>query len=240
MGRAYTVVELHSPTPTLACSWIDSKPVHFLSTIHNPEYDNTIPAAGRVVKRKGQRGRGIQISCPPLVHDYNKFMGGVNFADRIVKYYNCARRSRKWYRRVIFHLLEVSVHNSFILEGSYKEHYSDAGVVKRYHQNFREELAEQLVGGYRAGGNRGGRPSDAFTREDRFINVGVHEPVCTDTSDCALCLQRVKNEQPGGVIPRGVSRHSVGVHRSNIACSRCKVNLCVKQRNCWQDWHHKV
>ena len=93
-------------SPILAQVWIDSKPVHFLSTIHSPDHDAAVPAADRTVKRKGKRGErgGIDVVAPPCIRDYNRHMGGVDFADRI-KYYNCARHSRRWNRRIIFHLL---------------------------------------------------------------------------------------------------------------------------------------
>ena len=84
-------------SPILTKVWIDNKPVHFLSKIHAPEHDALVPVADRTVKRKGKRGErgGIDIALPPCILDYNRRIGGVDFADRIIKYYNCARRSCK-------------------------------------------------------------------------------------------------------------------------------------------------
>ncbi|KAK2164981.1 hypothetical protein NP493_1389g00034 [Ridgeia piscesae] len=72
---------------------IDSRPVHFLSSIHPPEHDAAVLGAGKTVKRKGKCGErgGIDVAAPPCVHAYNKHMGGVDFTDRIIKYYNCAQ-----------------------------------------------------------------------------------------------------------------------------------------------------
>lgn len=139
-------------SPILAQMWIDSKPVHFLSTIHAPEHDAAVLAADRSVKRKGKRGerRGIDVAAPPCIRDYNRNMGGVDFADRIIKYYNCARRSRRWNRRIVFHLLELSIHNAYVLESFFREHRSANDHLLRKHQDFREELANQLVAGFRA------------------------------------------------------------------------------------------
>jgi len=50
------------------------------------------------------------------VSDYQKFMGGVDIGDQFQAYYNMGRRTRKWWRRVVFYLLEVCVMNAFVLE----------------------------------------------------------------------------------------------------------------------------
>ena len=210
--------------------WVDSKPVHLLTTIHAPEYDASVPAADRTVKRKGKRGErdGIDVPSPPCISDYNSFMGGIDFADRIVKYYNYARRSRRWNRRVIFHLLELSIHNAYVIDSFFNDHRSATNVLMLKHQSFREELADQLVGGFRNGRKRVGRPSDMYATEARLQNVGLHHPSSDVSKDCALCTRKAKALQPGGVIPRGVSRHALGIRRSNIRCVQCSVHLCQK------------
>ena len=130
-------------SPILAQVWIDSKPVHFSSTIHSPEHDAVVPAADRTVKRKGKRGERGGIVSPPWIRDYNRHMGGVDFADRIIKYYNCAQRSRRWNRRIIFYLLELAIHNAYVLESFYQDYRSANNHLLRKHQAFCEELADQ-------------------------------------------------------------------------------------------------
>ena len=107
-------------SPILAQFWLDSKAAYFLSTIHKPEYDPDVPQTNQVVKRRGAaRTRdGIEVSCPPLLHDYNIGMGGVDFNDHQQKFYNLGRRSTRWYRRVFFYLLEIALHNSFVVKNA--------------------------------------------------------------------------------------------------------------------------
>ena len=100
--------------PILAQSWLDTKPVYFLSTIHKPHYPPGTAEKNTVVKRRGD-ARGVDVSCPPLLHDYNTGMGGVDLNDRQRKFYSLGRRSYTWYRRVLFHMLQVTLHNSYIL-----------------------------------------------------------------------------------------------------------------------------
>ena len=93
--------------PILAQSWLDTKPVYFLSTIHKSHYLPSTPEKNTVVKRRCG-ARGVDVSCPPLLHDYNTEMGGVDLNDRQRKFYSSGRRSYRWYRRVFFHMLEVT------------------------------------------------------------------------------------------------------------------------------------
>jgi len=76
--------------PILAQVWMNSKPVYFLTTLHHPVFDDTTPDNQRIVKRKGKKGerQGIEVSCPPCIRDYNQNMGGVEFSDQMMKYYN--------------------------------------------------------------------------------------------------------------------------------------------------------
>jgi len=57
-----------------------------------------------------------QLSSKPLVvHEYNFSMNGVDKADQYTVYYSFIRRSKKWWRKLFFWLLEVAVVNSYIL-----------------------------------------------------------------------------------------------------------------------------
>ena len=48
---------------------------------------------------------------PSIVDDYNKSMNGLDRADQLTVYYTFVRKSRKWWRKVIFWLLEVIIVN---------------------------------------------------------------------------------------------------------------------------------
>ena len=67
----------------------------------------------RIDSRQGE------ISIKHLVVDrYNQGMGGVDKADQYAVYYSIERKSKKWWRKLVFWLLEVAIMNSYIL---YKE-----------------------------------------------------------------------------------------------------------------------
>ena len=103
--------------PILAQSWLVTKPVYFLPTKHKLHYPTGTSEKNTVVKRRVD-ARGVDVSCPPLLHDYNSGMGGVNFNDRQRKFYSLGRRSYTWYRRVFFHMLEVTLHNYYTVDSA--------------------------------------------------------------------------------------------------------------------------
>lgn len=91
-----------------ATKWMDSKPVCMLSTAHNPN-DTTS------VQRKMRDGTKVSFNCPKVVAVYNQNMGGVDRLDQLRERYEVGRRSVKWWHRLMYFLIDVSVVNSFIL-----------------------------------------------------------------------------------------------------------------------------
>ena len=134
--------------PILAIAWVDNKAVYFLSTIHPPEFPRRASAKAQVVRRggAGEGGESGAVPCPPLLKDYNSYMGGVDQADQMLHYYTCIRKTIKWYRHVLFHEIEVVIDNAFVIECDEREGTTRA---LRTALEFREELAENLIGNRR-------------------------------------------------------------------------------------------
>lgn len=63
----------------------------------------------------------IEVPKPSLVKVYNPSMGGVDRADQGLSFYRNDLRSKKWYKKVIFHVLHLAVVNSWILYRAVKE-----------------------------------------------------------------------------------------------------------------------
>lgn len=57
----------------------------------------------------------IEVGRPYSIQEYNKFMGGVDLMDRMIAHYPRGLKNKKWYLRVFFHFLNVSIINSWIL-----------------------------------------------------------------------------------------------------------------------------
>ena len=88
--------------------WKDRKIVSFLSNYHNPLDICSVP-------RKEKDGSSKDIPCPNIVRDYNAHMGYVDKMDMLKSIYEIDRKSKKWWHRVLWYFLDVSIVNSYIL-----------------------------------------------------------------------------------------------------------------------------
>lgn len=88
--------------------WKDYKCVHLLSSLHSPKNNEN-------VNRKSKDGIQKLVSCLKVLIDYNKNMNFVDNFDCLNSNYKLDRKSMKRYLRLIFHFVESSITNSFII-----------------------------------------------------------------------------------------------------------------------------
>lgn len=86
----------------------DQKPVLLLSTVYNSGKVDT-GITHFIIKEVIKKSR--------VMIQYNKYMGGVDANDQLVKYSHFSRRTLKWSKKVFFRLLNNCMVNSYI---SYK------------------------------------------------------------------------------------------------------------------------
>ena len=116
-------------------------------------------------------------------------MGGVDQADQVLRYYTCIRKTVKWYRRVLFHEVEVAIHNAFVIECHEREGTNRPGRVAL---DFRYELAEGLIGNSRTQAKVSNAPRN---EELRLQNVGAHNimpQMLRNRGNCAVCSKRIR------------------------------------------------
>ena len=104
----------------------DKRPVTVLSSKHH--------AIQSFVKNNY---RGEPITKPVIIQDYNDFMGAVDNSDNLLCHY-LSLKSLKWYRKLLLHLVNMVVLNSYILNKKY-------GVKKMTHSSYREYIARYLL-----------------------------------------------------------------------------------------------
>lgn len=152
-----------------ATKWMDKKPVCMLTTAHNPKEVTT-------VKRKKKDGTSVSVPCPKVVSEYNANMGGVDRYDQLRERYQIGRRSRKWWHRLMYFLIDTSIVNSYIMWKLSKANQ------KRIDQlSFRLRLARQLIKGFTSRKRLGRRVNfqnkkKYVPEEVKFANVGRHFP----------------------------------------------------------------
>eukprot|EP00731_Ephydatia_muelleri_P003573 Em0001g3573a len=119
----------------LCLKWKDKRDVLLLSTIHDDV------SMVDILRRSRTVAGGIErIQKPKVIDDYNQHMGGVDQSDQLVMYYGYAHRQTKWWKRVLFHLVDLSLVNASIL-------YNSVNEKKLTQMEFRIEVAKGLLKG---------------------------------------------------------------------------------------------
>lgn len=84
-------------------------------------YDNRVQDVTR--RTKTAEGNWIEevIKKPTIIYEYNRFMGGIDIADHYATSYAFLRKNCKWWRKIVFWLLDVAMNNAFLLFKSEKD-----------------------------------------------------------------------------------------------------------------------
>ena len=99
-----------------------------LSTIHEAIFVKT-----------GKVGRdGHNIEKPEAVYYYCSRMGGVDLSDQLLNYFSFLRKSTKWSRKLLIHLINLVILNAYILN----RHY---GLQKMNQDEYRDYLVKYSV-----------------------------------------------------------------------------------------------
>ena len=112
-----------------AVVWKDKRDVRLLTNIHDP------PREGNYCD---EHGNAIK---PAIVADYNRHMGYADNTDRMANSYKTSRRTWKWTKKLLFHLLDLTIVNSYIL-------LSSCGGKKISHRDFRLTLIRDAGTGW--------------------------------------------------------------------------------------------
>lgn len=90
----------------MVMKWQDKRDICLLSTVHNAE---------KAATSKADKDGNV-ISKPKLVIYYNDTMGGVDRLDQHLHDYPIIRkRGKKYYKKIFFHLLDISIWNAHVL-----------------------------------------------------------------------------------------------------------------------------
>ena len=58
----------------------------------------------------------IKLSCPGMIKEYNRSMGGVDLADMLISLYRTKIHVQKrWYLKIIFHCFDIAKTNGWLL-----------------------------------------------------------------------------------------------------------------------------
>jgi len=227
-GTMYECTATVNEEKITAVLWKDNKLVILLSTFVGM---NPVEHVKRFSKKEKKT---IMVPFPKIVSIYNKHMGGVDLLDANIGRYKISIKSRKWYMRLFYHLIDITVTNSWILQ---KRIYESKG--QKYQSSladFREELAVSLCQMGELVSPKRGRP----LKEDKLGNI-------TDKK-----RQRNVNTTPIDVRFDGF-QHMPEWSQSRqkckylgckgityISCAKCSKALCfTRSSNCFNKYHMK-
>ena len=120
-----------------ACSWLDNKPVYFLSS--------GVCTKKTAIRRKLKNGASTQVPCPEFIDSYNQYMSGVDTHDQLrLQRYSVQRSLRlaKYYKMLFLGLVDMGLVNAYIV---HREYCKSKGLKPLTHGNFRVALHEQLL-----------------------------------------------------------------------------------------------
>jgi hypothetical protein len=122
-----------------ATRWYDNNVVNCLSTLHSCESTD-------LVKRwSSSQKKHIQVTLSNVVKTYNQYMGDVDLINMLVSLYRINIRSKKYYMKIIFHLIDLPIVNGWLL---YRRHCSQLRLPKNEIHSllqFWVEVAEALL-----------------------------------------------------------------------------------------------
>lgn len=214
-------------TKITAVKWMDKRSVHLASSFLNSSPMDKCLRYEKKLKEK------VEVSRPNIVKEYNTHMGGVDICGQMISCYRMHFRSKKYYHRFIFHLIDLAVVNSWMLYRRDGEALNLKKLNPLY--EFKVKLANSLMLAGKTVTRERGRPSipveNAFRKKKSLGRATKSIPEKDVRKDNighfpASSGKRAKCKLPGcnGKI--------------QMYCIKCKVHLCCDtKRNCFLSFH---
>lgn len=223
--RGTMAVTVREDNAIALTKWLDNNPVVLLSTNESQE-----PLCN--VKRWSKKENTfIQVSQPKVINSYNKNMGGVDLADRMLAYCPSRARTRKWTVRCIMHFLDLALANAWL---QMREVKSELKVPKKAIAQFRTfklEFGERLIE------KNDGKTKDILS-EDEEINKNDGRKTPVPSEQCRVQGAKHLPDVTTGIQNR--CRQKGCTKKTSVFCIGCKTYLCLMgNRNCFLKFHTK-
>jgi hypothetical protein len=103
----FKMAQIENGTIT-AYGWMDSGPVRALSTFHDG-------STSTLLRRKKGNSERVVVAAPSALKEYNDCYHGVDVSDQMRAALSISRRTRKWWKRLLDWIIDVSFINSYLL-----------------------------------------------------------------------------------------------------------------------------
>ena len=153
------------------CRWVDNNMVTLIYTMGSAQPQGEILRWVKTGPNTNQQR--IAVKCPSVVKLYNKGMGGVDKMDSLIGFYRIFFRSKKWYKRIFWHLVDMSLCNAWLL---YRRDWDASGQVRGHLSLYDFKMnVSYCLRKQNKPFNRAGRPA-AGTQRRAAPNVGRDAP----------------------------------------------------------------
>lgn len=220
-GRGSFDHRLDEDKSVMVCEWYDNKVVMVASNVHGVHPTHVVKRYDRKAKRH------IEVPCPGLIKRYNENMGGVDKCDMLLALYRNTLKSRKWYKRIMFHLIDLCIVNSWLL---YKASKPECSLPLAF---FKFQVAQSLIVSSKAALPLQPMISTTInvSKSRKDVNVDArydrvdHLPKRMNTKNAQRCkLETCKR-------------------KSMFICRKCSVYLCLtgkdEEEDCFYRFHCK-
>ena len=206
--------------------WKDNRTVCLLST-----YTGTLPKTTlkRFDRKQKQR---VEIECPNIISEYNRHMGGVDLMDSLIGRYSIKIRSKKWYIRLFYHLLDQMLVNAWLLYRRVAKQRGETTYMRL--SEFRADIACCLCKiGVQSHAKRG-RPSDT----ERALQLKIQRSAVTSYVPPKDVRLDGASHWPLYQEIRQRCKYPPCKSFSYIKCQKCGLHFCLnKNNNCFLKFH---
>lgn len=227
-GSSLEMVTKIDDVEIASVTWRDTKVVSLISNFVGTNPMQSVERFDKKLKKK------IVVDCPSIVKEYNSNMGGVDLLDSMIGRGKIKIRSKKWYMRIYYHLLDVTITNSWIL---YKKVSFHRGTEKKRMMtlaDFRLKLSVTLCKLNHVSRNVGRPPTEV----SRKIDLKRKHPSCCPIPPKEARLDKV-DHWPQWFQKRLQCKMPQCNGYTFLKCSKCRISLCCnKQRNCFRQFHN--
>lgn len=213
-----------------ATRWYDNGVVNCLSTLYA-----CLPV-DLVQRWSTKEKKHVEIMRPNVVAAYNQHMGGVDLLDMLISLYRIEVRSKKYYMKIIFHLIDLCVVNAWLL---YRRHCAQINTPKKQIMSlltFRINIAEALL---KSSPPSPPAPSRGRPRLDTPTSNSnsTTTPRATPNSMPSRAVRFDKYDHWLTSTEKGRCRNPECTGYIRISCSKCLIRLCLNERNnCFKNY----
>ncbi|XP_050042864.2 piggyBac transposable element-derived protein 3-like [Dermacentor andersoni] len=222
-------------TGIVICAWNDNRTVTAALNIHSIEPFDTCRRYDRKTKTY------VDVQRPNIIRVYNQSMGGVDKADMLLSFYRNDMKTKKWYKRICFHLIDLAVVNAFLL---YREAKSADMQVVDFKFRVALGLMRSLEG--MPGLNRDGDDPVPATVVSPTSSLKASGSAAGVVSKRAHHVEHSVRHDNVGHWPVKVAQKNARMcklssctKRTRFFCKKCSVYLCVDAQkiNCFEKFH---